>query len=149
MAEWQTKVLNVTLRIVGPVKVRVITVSTDLNDVQASAMIGNVLCRVYSRQTAQHIRQCWQHASHLAERLPERINPAWLGSSPNPYANVAAVIGLGGKPVATAAYIPVNTTLRAPQHLRMVVGPVVWEVCDQEAFTSIARGWRVIEKRLA
>ena len=43
---------------------------------------------------------------------------------------------------ATSTLAPAHRGPDAPSVLRVPVGPLVWEVCDATAYTSLLRAWR-------
>lgn len=72
-------------------------------------------------------------APALAGRRPLTVGPSTVG--------VIAQLA-GAMPQMVSSLVPAHRGPDAAQVLRIPVGPVVWEVCDTTAYTSMLRAWR-------
>lgn len=61
---------------------------------------------------------------------------------------VGVIVRLGGDPACTTSWIPGRPGVAEPSHMRVEIGPIVFEVCDQVAWHNIGRAFTVLHRQL-
>lgn len=145
--EWtgSTAVQTVTIRAVGEVEGHVDVSYAGTPEAVVTVAMGPVLARIYQATVAYRISEGWKAAAIGLPRLPDTVSRTWLGPVPTP---VGIVIRIGQDVPTTSAIVPATPQL-ARDHLRMQVGPLVWQVMDRTAYQSILRLWQLAEHMLA
>jgi hypothetical protein len=62
---------------------------------------------------------------------------------------VGVVVRLGGVPRCTITPVPGRPGVAVPPHVRLEIGPVAFEVCDQVAWLTLGRAWAVLGRTLS
>lgn len=138
-------VLGVTIRVAGVVPTDVGISHAGTPEAEVRVTIGDVLCYLCDRSTLTHIRCGWDQAAVAARRLREQVSTTWVGAEPGTYP-VGVIVRLVGEPRITLHTVPARPTIHAPEHLRVQVGPLVWQVLDRAAYESITACWRTAER---
>jgi len=144
--EWAgvTTVQAVSIRAVGEVGGHVDVTRAGTPEAMATIAIGPVLARLCHADAASRIREGWKAAAVVLNRLPMDLSQtlAVPGSSPT-----GIVVRLGADVVTTSMLVPATRQL-ARSHLRVQVGPLIWQVMDRAAYWSIVRLWERVERML-
>lgn len=137
-------IMGMSVRVSGAVPIRVDAHHIGTPEQEVALTLGSVLVYMRSRQTAAAVVQGWRSAAVAAQCLgparPLRDHRAALVSVMG--SQVSALVRLGGLPTVTAAPVPRQKGTPTPTHVRIQVGPLVWQVCDWNAYERIAEGWR-------
>lgn len=129
-------VTNVVVRVVGIAPVRLDLTHVGTAEQRLGLTVGMVLIYVRSGITVRNVAEAWGHAAVLAQSLSPAIagrRPLVIGPS-----TVGALVQLAGIPEVTSNLL----ATAAGQVLQIKVGPVTWELCDANAYTSLLRAWR-------
>lgn len=145
MAIDTTAIRMVAIRAVGVVDGNVDVSRIGTPTAIASLTIGTVLARV-DRRAAQRIAATWRDAALHLDRLAENASAVWTG--PDLGVNPVGVVVRFGPDVVTRQDLMPPTTTLARTHLRIQVGPLVWQVIDQAAYTSTRDLWERAERTL-
>jgi hypothetical protein len=145
--EWAgtTTVQTVTIRAVGDVDGHVDVTYAGTPEAIVTVAIGPALIRLYQADVAFRIREGWKAAAVSLHRLPEAVSTTWAVPVSSP---VGIVVRIGVDVTTTSALVPATRQLRR-DHLRMQVGPLVWQVLDRAAYRSIVQLWERAEQMLA
>ncbi|MGH3614602.1 MAG: hypothetical protein ACRDRK_18835 [Pseudonocardia sp.] len=133
-------VMNVVVRVAGTVPTRLDLTHVGTPEQRLGMSLGTVLVYLRSGITARAVAEAWGRASGLGRSLPPALagrRPLVVGPS-----TIGALVQLAGIPQTTAVLVPAHDGPGAPQMLRIGVGPMTWEVCDANAYTSLLRAWR-------
>jgi hypothetical protein len=134
-------VMSVVVRVAGIVPARLDLTHVGTPEQQLGLSVGTVLVYLRSALTARAVAQGWGNAVVQARSLSPAIagrRPLVVGPS-----TVGVIAQLaGGMPQIVSSLLPAHRGPDAVQVLRILVGPVVWEVCDTNAYTSLLRAWR-------
>jgi hypothetical protein len=131
-----SRVISVTVRAVNQIQGTLHLVDGGTPQAYVSATIGDVLIYVRSLETARHLLAGWNEAEYVAKRLPKKISRRWLGVAAEDYTSTA-VVRFAGYPAFTSVHMGARKDIGVPEHARMQFGPLVWQVCDQDAYVSI------------
>ncbi|WP_214369806.1 hypothetical protein [Pseudonocardia sp. H11422] len=137
-------VLETIVRVSGAVPVRLDATHVGTPEQQVGLTLGSVLVYLRSQQTVRVIVEGWQSAAVAARHLgPARpISHHRAGLAPAAGSQVSTLVRLGGIPTVLAAPITRRPGSPVPSHVRIQVGPIVWQVCDWNAYEALAAGWR-------
>ena len=133
-------VMSVVVRVAGIVPARLDLSHVGTPEQQLGLSVGTVLVYLRSQLTAGAVAQGWGKAAVLARSLSPAIagrRPLVVGPS-----TVGVIVQLAGMPQMVSSLAPAHGGPDAVQVLRIPVGPVVWEVCDTTAYSSLLRAWR-------
>ena len=133
-------VMSVVVRVAGIVPTRLDLTHVGTPEQQLGLSLGTVLVYLRSGITARAVAEQWRKAAILARSLTPAVagrRPLVVGPSP-----VGVLVQLAGVPQVTSTLAPAHRGPDAPSVLRVPVGPLVWEVCDATAYTSLLRAWR-------
>jgi hypothetical protein len=133
-------VMSVVVRVAGIVPARLDLTHVGTPEQQLGLSVGTVLVYLRSALTARAVAQGWGKAAVQARSLAPAIagrRPLVVGPS-----TVGVIVQLAGTPQIVSSLAPAHRGPDAAQVLRIPVGPVVWEVCDTNAYTSLLRAWR-------
>jgi hypothetical protein len=135
MATWKesTAVHEVTIRAVGEVDGHIDVTFAGTREAVVSVSLGPVLARLYSADVAYRIRETWKAAAVYLHRLPDTAHHIGIESNPAP---VGIVIRVGHDVPTSAVLVPATSQL-ATDHLRVQVGPLVWQIMDRAAYRSV------------
>lgn len=124
----------------GLVPVRLDLTHVGTPDQQLGMSLGAVLLFLRSGITARVVAEGWGRAAVLARQLSPAIagrRPLVVGPS-----TVTAMMRLVGIPPMDVAFEAARAGGAVPELLRVQVGPITWELCDANAYTSLLRAWR-------
>jgi hypothetical protein len=62
---------------------------------------------------------------------------------------VGLIVRLAGLPHCITSWEPGNPGMAQPPHVRVKVGPVLFEVCDLAAWQTLGRAWNLTYRHLA
>jgi hypothetical protein len=107
---------------------------------QLGLSLGTVLVYLRTAITAHAVVDGWANTALLARGLAMGV----VGKRPMPVgpSSVAAMVRMGGVPRVTAGWQDAVAGTTVPAMLRIKIGPVTWEVCDSQAYSSLLRGWQ-------
>jgi hypothetical protein len=135
--------VEITVRVSGEVPVRVDASNVGTPEQQVGLTLGSVLVYLRDRLTVTAVVEGWRSGNYSAQLLgparPVAYHHAGLAQVMG--SQVSTLVRLGGIPNVLVAPITRRPGGVVPSHLRMQVGPVVWQVCDWNAYHSIALGW--------
>lgn len=133
-------VMSVVVRVAGNVPARLDLTHVGTPEQKLGMSVGTVLLYLRSGHTARAIAQAWSQAATHARSLSPAVagrRPLMVGPS-----TAGVLVQLAGLPHITSALVPAHRGPGAPNVLQVPVGPLVWEVCDTTAYTSLLRAWR-------
>ncbi|MFR9806497.1 hypothetical protein ACL02T_30035 [Pseudonocardia sp. RS010] len=135
--------VEVTVRVSGEVPVRVDVTNAGTPEQQVGLTLGSVLIYLRNPGTVRAVVEGWRSANYAAQLLgPSRpVTYHHAGLAQVMGSQVSTLVRLGGIPNVLVAPITRRPGSPVPSHLRMQVGPIVWQVCDWNAYHSIAVGW--------
>ncbi|MDN5917948.1 MAG: hypothetical protein L0I76_23110 [Pseudonocardia sp.] len=136
-------IVSVAVRVSGNVPVRLDATNIGTPEQQVGLTLGSVLVYLRTVQTVRAVVEGWRSAKVAAESLgPARpISEQRAGLAHVAGSQVSALVRLGGLPTVLSAPVTRRPGSRVPSHVRIQVGPVVWEVCDWTAYECLAAGW--------
>lgn len=137
-------IVAVAVRVSGVVPVRLDATHIGTTEQQVGLTLGSVLVYLRTVQTVRAVVEGWTSASVAAECLgPARpVSQQRAGLAHVAGSQVSALVRLGGLPTVLAAPVTRRPGSSVPSHVRIQVGPIVWEVCDWTAYECLAAGWR-------
>lgn len=142
-----SNVLAVIVRVAGPVITSVRPHAVGYPERQVSVRLGDVLLFLTDPKAAARIRQRWDSAQYLANRLPERVSQTWLSHEPNSYP-LAVSLQLTADVRVESQWVVGRRETRTPPHLRVRIDRVVWQVCDRQAWEAIGNALFEAERYL-
>lgn len=92
--------------------------------------------------TVRLVEQQWAQTSALATSLVPVLTGSRRGVMATGPWSATALVKLGGVPRVTSTLVPEQAGVELPPVLRIEVGPMVWELCDVAAWSSMLAGWR-------
>jgi len=129
-------VTRLIVRVRGIVPARMDVTHVGTPEQQLGLTLGGVLIYIRAGATAREVADGWSAAAVHARALGVAV--VGRRAVPASPLSVVAMVRLGGLPRVTAAVEHVGQAAL----LRLQVGPVIWEVCDATAYTSMLRTWR-------
>lgn len=136
-----------TIRVAGQVHTDITINHLGTPEREASLRIGELLIYVRDPHIVQSVAEHWVQKRTGTSALPHVIGASRL-HLPIRVGLVGVIVRLGGDPVCTSSWIPGRAGVAEPSHMRVEVGPIVFEVCDQVAWHSIGRAWTVLRRQL-
>lgn len=127
-------IFTITSRVAGPQGVRVDATNTGTAQAMIGLTLGQVLIYLTSRETVEHYRQGWDQAAREVRALPPVVRARPVSEEPGV---VSAMFRATGLPPRTVALID-----GVPPVVRIQLGPLFWQVLDQQSYAEIARGWQ-------
>ncbi|MFF5988124.1 hypothetical protein [Prauserella flavalba] len=143
--DWTTAIQHVAIRVTGEIASDVDLSHAGTPDAVAHVFVGSILAHVKGRRTAQRLVAIWRDAAVHQPRLPELARRERT-RYPDAECPAGLVITIGPDAVLTQQLLP--ATGRAPVHLRIQVGPLVWLVLDRAAYTSTRALWERVADTL-
>lgn len=132
-----SNVLALIVRVAGPVATGVTAHAVGHPEQRICVRLGDVLLDVVDPGTVAALRQKWDATGYFANRLPEQVSQTWLGHDLDRYP-LAATVQLAGPVKLTARWTTGRLTTRTPDHLRIQVDRVIFQVCDRQAWRTIS-----------
>lgn len=149
MARMHASVITAaTMRVAGQVPTEITLRHLGEPEQEASLRIGELLIYLRDPHIAEQIAQLWTQAKPATSALPNMLGASRL-HLPIRVGLVGVIVRLGGDPRCTTTWMPGRSGVAHPAHVRVEVGPIVWEICDRAAWHSIGRGWTVLHRQLA
>lgn len=143
----QTKTIySITLRVAGPQRVTVDAHHTGTQQAFLGIAIGALLVYTSQREVCGQLRRGWEHAARLAGKLPRAAQRPTTADHAAGTGLAAAMVRLEGQVGLTIAGIPASSATGIPAHVRIQLGPLVWQVLDQTAYATIRDGLRHVEQ---
>lgn len=133
-------VTNLVVRAAGVVPARLDLSHVGTPKQQLGLTLGGLLIYMRSGITARSVADGWTRAAVLAQSLRPAVagrRPLLIGPT-----TVAAMVRLAGLPDVGAMFEPARADGAVPAVLRLLMGPVTWEIYDATAYTSTLRAWR-------
>lgn len=140
-------VLAVVMRVAGPVTTGVLPHGLGTPERQVSVRIGDVVVHLAEAKVAARVRQQWDAGVGMALQLRQRVSQTWLHPRPGTYP-AAVSVQLTEHVKVSTVFVPGNPQKRRPDHLRVQVDQLVWEVCDIEAWRTIGDAWLAAQQYL-
>lgn len=142
---WSTTIQLAAIHVTGQVESRIDLTAAGTAHTDAHVMVGSHLVHIGDRKAAQRLAATWREAALHVQRLPQRAG------TPKPRRDAQCPAGLViriARDVATRQeFLPAQPP-RTPARLRIQVGPLVWMVGDQAAYTSLREVWDQVEALL-
>lgn len=135
-----TTVLAVIQRAAGDVATAVTVHQVDRVQREVTIRIGDAVLWVRDIPVIQRLRQQWDASRHLSSRLRRKVSATWLAPDPDAHP-ISVAQRLGEATDVAVQWIGGTLRTRTPPHLRVRVGALVWQVCDQTAWTTISDAW--------
>ena len=133
-----SNVLAPIVRVAGPVITGVTAHAVGHPEQRICVRLGDVLLDLADPDAVASLRQKWDATRYLAvQRLPERVSQTWLGHDPKRYP-LAATVQLAADVRLYSRWTTGRQTTRTPDHLRVQVDRVIFQVCDLQAWTAIS-----------
>jgi hypothetical protein len=127
-------VSELKVRAVGRVVCRVGAIDVGTAESAVVLRVGDVVFRVGDLYTLTALHFTWAIADEHMTALPYRVEAGHLGATPGLY-RVGAVFDLQGHVTSAVAFVRAHG--QTPAHVRVQFGPIVWQVCDREAWESV------------
>lgn len=137
----------VTVRVAGALPIEVSLRNLGTAEQEASMRMGELLVCVRSPSVAERISQVWTYAKPIVCTLPQLASVGKL-HLPVRVSLVGTIVRFAGYPTCTTVGVPARCGSQQPAHVRIQVGPLAWEVCDQLAWHTITRAWRTLTRQL-
>lgn len=138
---------SAAVRVVGQVHVDITACHVGTPEQEAAMRMGELLIYVRSAGVAKRIAQLWRQSRPMCAALAKVGQPSQL-QVPVRVALVGVIVRLGGEPPCTALALPARPRVAQPAHVRIQVGPLVWEVCDQAAWHTLTNAWETVHQLL-
>ncbi|MGD9525190.1 hypothetical protein [Pseudonocardia sp.] len=142
-----SNVLAVVMRVAGPVTTGVAPYGLGTPERQVTVRIGDAVVFLRDRRTAARVRQQWDAGVGMALQLRRRVSQTWLHPRPGTYP-VAVSVQLTEHVKVLTVFVPGNLEKRRPDHVRVQVDQLVWEICDIEAWRTIGDAWLTAQQYL-
>lgn len=136
-----------TIRLAGQVPSDLAINHLGTREQEASLRIGELLIYVRDPRTVATITQLWTQKRAATAALPHVIGPSRL-HLPVRVGLVGVIVRLGGEPACTASWVAGRPGVAEPSHMRVEIGPIVWEICDQVAWHTVGHTWTVLHRQL-
>lgn len=136
-----------SIRIAGQVPTDISISHLGTREQEASLRIGELLIYVRDPHIVERVAQLFVQKRPAISALPHVIGARRL-HLPVRVGLVGVIVRLGGNPMCTAGWITGRPGHAEPSHVRVEIGPIVWEVCDQVGWHSIGHAWSVLHRQL-
>jgi hypothetical protein len=136
-----------TIRIAGQVPTDISISHLGTREQEASLRIGELLIYVRDPHIVANVAQLFVQKRPATSALPHVIGLSRL-HLPVRVGLVGVVIRLGGNPNCTASRIAGRPGHAEPSHVRVEIGPIAWEICDQVGWHSIGHAWTLLHRQL-
>ncbi|GAA5154398.1 hypothetical protein GCM10023321_26150 [Pseudonocardia eucalypti] len=148
MSRHTSTITATAVRVAGSIPVEVSVRHIGTTDQEAGMRMGELLVYVRSPFVAERVADTWHMAKPVVcAAVPPRAAVGKL-HVPVRVALVGTIVRLAGHPVCTIVGVPARSGHEHPAHVRIEVGPLAWEVCDQLAWHTITRAWRRLARML-
>lgn len=137
-----------TIRVAGQVPTDVSISHLGTHEQEASLRVGELLLYVRDPRIAERAAQLWAQARTGMSALPQVLGTRRM-HLPVRVGLVGVIVRLGGLPPCNAQWVPGRPGVAEPSHMRVEVGPITWEVCDQVAWNTIGHAWTLLHRQLA
>jgi hypothetical protein len=127
-------VSELKVRAVGRVACRVGATNVGTAEIAVVLRIGDVVMHVSDERALSALLYTWAIAEEHMHVLPYRDEFAHLGATPGLY-RVGALFDLQGHVTSAVAVVPEHG--QTPKHVRVQFGPIIWQVCDREAWETV------------
>lgn len=138
---WSTTIQLAAIHVTGQVASRIDLTAAGTPHTDAHVMVGSHLVHIGDRKAAQRLAAIWREAALLPQRA----------GTPRPRREAQCPAGLVIR-IARDAAVRQELLPAAPPHtparLRIQVGPLVWMIGDQAAYTSLREVWDKLENLL-
>ncbi|MGI8817446.1 MAG: hypothetical protein ACR2G2_19770 [Pseudonocardia sp.] len=148
MTVYTSAITTATVRVAGQIPVDITINHLGAPEQEASMRLGELLVYVREPAIAAMVATLWRQSQPISAALPyvagtSRLHlPARIGL-------VGVVARLGGWPPCAVSWVPGRPGVAQPPHVRVEVGPIRWEICDQAAWHTIGRAWSTLHRQLA
>lgn len=144
-----SSVSSVVVRVAGRVPTRLDLRFAGTPEQQLGLSLGTVLIYLRLHLTARTVALAWGEAAAQARSLSPVLPPSRrpvVGAGPW---SLSALARFAGTPRVETLLMPARPGVGLPTMLRVQVGPLVWELADAAAYTSLLRAWRSAADLLA
>jgi hypothetical protein len=141
-------ITTATIRVAGKIPTDITLNHLGTPEQEASLRVGELLIYLRSAFVAQVVADVWRQGRPIAGTLPYALSPGRL-RLPVRVGMVGMMVRLGGHPPCTVVPVPARPGGTSPAHVRVEIGPLVWEVCDAAAWHSIGTAWTTLARQLA
>ncbi|WP_406639080.1 hypothetical protein [Amycolatopsis sp. WGS_07] len=137
-AQGTTSIVTTTVRVVGAVETRIDIKDAGTTLAEVRLMLGRVLLHVHGAVAVKHVAAIWQDAGFHRDRLAPAVADPQRGALIDG-CQVGTVARIGCDAPARCDLIP--RTAKLPRHIRIQIGPLVWQVMDRAAYDSTRAAW--------
>lgn len=142
---WSTTIQLAAIHVTGQVACRIDLTAAGTPHTDAHVLVGSHLVHIGDHLAAQRLAAIWREAALHRQRLPQRAG------TPRPRRDAQCPAGLVIRIARDAAvrqeFLPAQPP-HTPARLRIQVGPLVWLIGDQAAYTSLREVWDKLENLL-
>lgn len=142
-----TGVRMVHIRALGDIDCSVSVDEVGTAHAVASLTVGTVLARIGGRKTAEQMVETWREAALHVAKLPASVSETWAGPDLG-VSTIGVVVRFGGDVATRHDLLPPSKGLPT-HHVRVQIGPVVWQVLDQAAHGSMVRAFERVHAALS
>jgi len=136
-----------TMRVAGQVPTDIHISHLGAREQEASLRVGELLIYVRDPHIVGQVVQLWAQKRPATAALPQVIGASRL-HLPVRVGLVGVIVRLGGDPACIASWVPGRPGMAEVSHMRVEIGPIVLQVCDQVAWHSIGRAFSVLHRQL-
>ena len=142
-----SEITSAVVRVAGEIPVDITAFHVGTPEQEAVLRMGELLIYVRSAALAERVAQLWRQARPICAALPHVAGTSRL-HLPVRVSLVGVIFRLGGEPACTVVSVPARPGVAQPTHVRIQVGPLVWEVCDRAAWHTITKAWATVHRHL-
>jgi hypothetical protein len=114
-------------------RLRVDATHTGTAEAMIGLTLGQLLIYLTSRETLEHYREGWDQGAREVRALPAVVRQRPVSEE---LGVVSAMFRATGLPSRTVALLDC-----VPPLVRIQLGPLFWQVLDQQSYAEIQRGW--------
>lgn len=140
-------ITSAAVRVAGAVPVDITAHHVGTSEQEASLRLAELLIYVRSAVLAERVARVWRQSKPVCAALPNVAGVSRL-HLPVRVPLVGVVVRLAGEPACTVVGVPARPGVAQPTHVRIEIGPLVWEVCDRVAWHTITKAWVALHRQL-
>lgn len=140
-------ITSAAVRVAGQIPIEISIRHLGTAEQEAGMRMGELLIYVRNAYVAERVANTWRQSRPVCAALPNVAGISRL-HLPVRVALVGMIVRLGGDPACTVQGVPARPGVAEPQHVRIEVGPLAWEVCDRVAWHTITTAWETLHRQL-
>lgn len=148
MSRYASVITSATVRVAGQTPVDIGVSHLGAPEQEVSLRTGELLIYVSDPGVTELVIAAWRQSRPIIGALPQvaavsRLHiPARVGLC-------GLIVRLSGTPVCGGSWMPARAGVAQPAHVRLDVGPVAFQICDQAAWHTLGRAWATVHRQLS